>query len=148
MAIVRRVPHSLWLITAAITLLVLSMAPSPRLGAQDGATPGVDLASPSPSADAALLEVTGVEVLFLESFPVQVRAVVTGYFPDSCTELGTITQQRDGSTIRVTITVTRPVDAVCAQVITEVEEIVPLDGDFPSGEYTLLVNAQTTTFTV
>ncbi len=148
MATVQRVPQALWLLTAAAALLVIGLAPSPRLGAQDGATPGLYVASPSPSADAALLPITGIDVLVLESFPVQVRAVVSGYLADSCTELGTVSQQREGSTIRVTITVTRPRDAVCAQVITDVEETVPLAGEFPPGEYTLLVNDQTTTFTV
>ena len=143
----RRAPHGLWPIAALAILLGLSLAPSPRLGAQDGATPGLG-ASPSPGAGADLLDVTGVDVLLLESFPVQVRAVVAGYFPDSCTELGSVTQERQDATIRVTITTTRPPDAVCAQVITEIEEIVPLEGEFPPGEYTLIVNEFTTTFTV
>lgn len=148
MATVRRRPSSLWLLTAAVVLLVLSIALSPRLGAQDSAAPGTELASPSPSADAAMLKVTGVDVRLLASFPVQARAVITGHLPDACTELATVSQQRNASKIRVTITVTRPADAVCAQVITDVEQVVPLDGDFPAGDYTLEVNGRTRAFTV
>src|SRR5215207_2468480 len=45
MATVRRMPLSLWLFTAAVTLIVVSLAPPPRLGARVWATPdgGYDL---------------------------------------------------------------------------------------------------------
>jgi hypothetical protein len=95
-----------------------------------------------------LLPISAVDVRVLESDPVQVEAVVAGDLADSCTEVGAITQEREGTTVTVTIAVTRPADAICAAVITPVEQTISLDGDFPPGEYTLNVNDQTVTFSV
>ena len=38
--------------------------------------------------------VESVEVLLMESFPLQARAVVSGYLPDGCTELAEISVER------------------------------------------------------
>lgn len=111
-----------------------------------GAADGTPVAR-TPASE-TLLPISAVDVRVLDSNPAQVEAVVQGDLADSCTEVGLITQERQGATITVTILVTRPADAVCAAVITSVEQTIPLDGEFPPGEYTLQVNDQTVTFTV
>ena len=71
--------------------------------------------------------VESVEILLLESFPIQVHVVARGNLPDSCTKISEITKERDGDTFRVTITTSRPADALCAQVLVPFEEVIPLD---------------------
>ena len=90
-----------------------------------------------------------VEILILESFPVQVNVRAMGYLPDSCTTIGDISQSRDGDTFMVMITTSRPADAVCAQVLVSFEEVIPLDvAGLPAGTYTVDVNGVTDTFTL
>ena len=66
--------------------------------------------------------------------------MVDGFLRDGCTTLNEITQRQDGNTISVHITTKRPQDAVCIQVIKEVQERVPLEGGFPPGRYKVIVN--------
>ena len=101
-----------------------------------------------PAVQSGLLQVGSLSVQVLESFPVQVHAVVRGTLPDSCTEIGQISQERSGNAITVTIPTTRDPLALCAQALVPVEVTVSLDGDFPSGEYTVTVNGVTETFRV
>jgi hypothetical protein len=86
------------------------------------------------------LPVTNVTAQIMESFPVQAAIVVEGYLRDSCTTLHEITQRREGNTVYVHITTKRPKDAICAQVITEIQEYIKLDGVFPPGNYKVIVN--------
>ena len=86
------------------------------------------------------MPINDFSVEILESFPLQIHIVVNGYLSDGCTTINEITQQRDGNTINVHITTKRPKDALCIQVIKEVQERVPLDGGFLPGHYKVIVN--------
>ena len=123
-----------------------------QIGEDDPATadpPAIDVAPTAPPAtDEPLLVVDRVDVYVLESAPVQIQAVVTGSLPDACTEIGEVVQQREGNTIVVSITTVRDPDAFCAQVITPVEEIVALKGEYPPGDYTVEVNGVVRPFRV
>ena len=112
-------------------------------GADQTATVGVGA-----PAEGAPLQVDSVEVLILESFPVQVNLLARGTVPDACTEIGEVRQERAGNAVTVTIATTRDPAALCAQVLTAVEETIPLEGDFPPGEYTVPVNGVTQAFRV
>jgi inhibitor of cysteine peptidase len=91
--------------------------------------------------------VDSIDVLTLESFPVQVNAVVSGALPDPCTEITGATAQLNDSTFTVEITTTRPPDAICAQVLAPFEVTVPLDvSGLPAGEYTVSAGEVQTTF--
>lgn len=90
-----------------------------------------------------LAAVDEVDVLILESFPVQVRAVARGNYADGCTEAGPITQQFDTetNTFMVEFLTQRPADALCTQALVPFEEIIPLDVlGFPAGQYAVDVN--------
>ena len=88
-----------------------------------------------------------VEIRILESMPVQVQVVATGYLPDACTKMGEITQSRDGNTFNITIATTRPAEAACAEVINPFVETIPLDvAGLAAGTYTVNVNGVTGTF--
>jgi inhibitor of cysteine peptidase len=108
-------------------------------------TPGTPDATPV-AGDAA---VEDIEIMMLESFPVQVSVVVKGYLSDACTSLGEIVQSRNGNTFKVSIKTVRPADKVCADVISPFEETISLDVvGLKAGTYTVDVNGVTETFTL
>jgi len=91
--------------------------------------------------------VNDVEILILESFPIQVNVIVHGEFPDICTEIAKVTTAREGPAFLVTITTRRPADAVCAQVITSFEKVISLDvAGLKKGTYPVDVNGVRSTF--
>ena len=88
-----------------------------------------------------------VEVIFLESFPLQVHVLARGTLADGCTEVDAITTERDDNRFSVTITTVRPKGALCAQVEMPFEESVPLEVyGLPAGEYKVEVNGIETSF--
>ncbi|NOQ34086.1 MAG: hypothetical protein GQ567_07855 [Methanosarcinales archaeon] len=98
-------------------------------------------------AAANLANVNDIEILLLESFPVQIHAVARGEHPDSCTKVDKVATRREGDTFFVTITTSRPADAMCAQVMTPFEEVVALDAvGLKAGVYTVDVNGVGDTF--
>ena len=65
------------------------------------------------------------------------------------TPSGVRTTEVNGNSVSVTTSATKPADAMCAQVLTPFEEVIPLDvGDLEAGEYTVEVNGVRTSFTV
>jgi inhibitor of cysteine peptidase len=98
-------------------------------------------------AAVSLANVNDIKILLLESFPVQIHAVTRGEHPDSCTKVDKVVTRREGDTFFVTITTSRPADAMCAQVMTPFEEIVVLDVvGLKAGVYTVDVNGVRGTF--
>lgn len=94
-----------------------------------------------------LADVDEIEILILESFPVQVNVVARGNLLDSCTEIYMASTVLEGDTFFITITTSRPVDAICAQVVTPFEEVIPLDVvGLKAGIYTVDVNGVNGTF--
>ena len=98
-------------------------------------------------AAVSLANVNDIKILLLESFPVQIHAVARGEHPDSCTKVDKVATRREGDTFFVTITTSRPADAMCAQVMTPFEEVVALDVvGLKAGVYTVDVNGVRDTF--
>jgi len=88
-----------------------------------------------------------VDVLFMESFPVQVGVRIKGGLRDGCTTFHDTVVKREGNVIDIRVTTQRPKDAVCSQVYGFFEKNLNLGSDFTSGEsYTLQVNDHITTF--
>ena len=92
--------------------------------------------------------VKSIEILLLESFPLQVHAVVRGDLPDAgCTTIASIEQVREGNTFKLILVTTTDPLAVCAQVLTSFEEVVPLEvHGLPAGTYTVEAGGMQTTF--
>jgi inhibitor of cysteine peptidase len=92
--------------------------------------------------------VESIEILILESFPVQVTVIARGNLPDGCTTIGPAVQQVLENTITVTLTTVRPADAVCTEALTPFEQSIPLLDvvGLPAGTYTVNVNGVTDTF--
>jgi len=87
-----------------------------------------------------LATVEEIDILTLESFPVQVFIIASGYLPNPCTEIYQITQEREGNTFFITIE-TYCSQEVCIQVIAPFEEVIPLEVyGLPAGTYTVEVN--------
>ena len=88
-----------------------------------------------------------LDVMLLESWPVQVRVVVHGYFPDSCTQVDVVTTRMIQQTFYVTVTTIRPSQFACSQMLVPFKEIVPLEtSGLAAGNYTVSVNGLTENF--
>ncbi|MCC6904415.1 MAG: hypothetical protein IT326_01135, partial [Anaerolineae bacterium] len=139
-------------VLAVLALLLGGCAPA------ETPTPGTvkPLATPTPPATrgepamiAGEAAVESVELAFLESFPLQMRATIRGNLPDACTSVGPIGQSLEGKVITVTVATVRPADTMCAQVLTPFEVSVPLEiGGLAAGDYTVAVNGVEETFTL
>lgn len=80
--------------------------------------------------------VENIEIRILESFPVQVHAVVSGYLPDGCTTIANAGVVNEGMTFQIQLSTQRPADAICTMALVEFEEVIPLDTiDLPAGTY-------------
>lgn len=131
-------------------------APTEPVATEPAATePAAEEPAPADGTDAAaqpdteMAVVEQVDVQILESFPVQVQAVVTGYLPDGCTTITSVEAMQEGESFRIIMRTERPEDAMCTMAIVPFEEVVPLaTADLPAGEYQVVVNDLTTTFTL
>lgn len=120
---------------------------SALLAASCGGPPG-SVAGPGGPVLVRPATITSVEVLVLESLPVQVQARVRGELGDGCSEPLPVEQTRTGSEITLEVQYQRPRDAVCIQVVRELDELVVLEGPFPPGEYVLRANDLETRFRI
>ncbi|GAF75213.1 MAG: hypothetical protein ABUK08_01890 [Candidatus Humimicrobiaceae bacterium] len=93
-----------------------------------------------------LASVDEIDILILESFPVQINVIASGNLPDPCTEISEVLQEREGDTFFITIKTNRS-PGFCIQVLTPFEEIIPLEVyGLPAGTYTVDVNGVQGTF--
>ena len=110
-----------------------------------GATP-----APAPGGETVVhgkAVVEEIEILILESFPVQIHVVARGYLLDGCTEIDEILEERSGNSFQVTITTVRPANAECTEALVPFEEVIALDVvGLPAGTYQVDVNGATGSF--
>jgi len=93
-----------------------------------------------------LAPVEEIEIVILESFPVQINVIASGNLPDPCTEISEVIKEREGDTFFITIKTYRS-PGFCIQVIAPFEEIIPLEVyGLPAGTYTVDVNGVQATF--
>ena len=96
--------------------------------------------------------VESIEILIMESFPVQISVLVRGDLPGGCTEIDQINQGDDlaNNSFWIEITTIRSTDEPCIQSLVPFEENIPLDVyGLPAGTYTVEVNEViTSTFTL
>lgn len=94
-----------------------------------------------------MANVESIDILTLESFPVQINVIAEGYLPDGCTEIDEIKNEREGNTFNINITTKRPKDAICTQAIESFRETIPLEVQgLRAGNYTVNVNGVTGSF--
>ena len=93
-----------------------------------------------------LAPVEEIEIVILESFPVQVQVIASGNLPDPCTEISEVLQEREGNTFFVSIKTYRSLDP-CIQIIVPFEVKIPLNVyGLPAGTYTVDINGVQATF--
>lgn len=91
--------------------------------------------------------VESIDIITLESFPVQIHVIAKGYLPDGCTEIDKIKTEREGNVFNINISTKRPKDAICTQVVENFTRNIPLEvWGLKAGNYTVNVNAVTESF--
>jgi hypothetical protein len=106
---------------------------------------------PSPVQPEGRLVVEPIQIDSIELFAAGSAAYsvhVKGIVGDGCSELLPLQQVRQGTDIVVTIQRQRPENAICTQIARLFDQVIPLEGAFPSGQYTVRINSTTLTFTV
>jgi len=139
------------LLLIALPLLLVACG---LLGAEDPtAVPVEDTPAPTETAEVrepvnAEANVEEIEVLVLESFPVQVNVIASGELPDGCTSLDEPTPRREGNTFVINLTTTR-VDEICTQAVVPFDKVIPLEVEgLEAGTYTVAVNGIAGEFTL
>ena len=94
--------------------------------------------------------VESLEVILLESFPLQAQVRVSGNLPDGCTELHEISVEQQGQEFILTLTTRRPSgDVACTEALVPFEEVVALDiQGLDAGTYTVIAQDEQATFTL
>ncbi|WP_406661342.1 hypothetical protein V7O66_02125 [Methanolobus sp. ZRKC3] len=93
--------------------------------------------------------VDDIQIIIMESFPLQVSVNAVGNLPDGCTVIDeeNIKVTRDGNTFDVALKTKRPADAICTQALVSFEVNIPLEVyGLEAGVYTVNVNGVTDTF--
>lgn len=94
--------------------------------------------------------VESLEVILLESFPVQAQAIVSGTLPDGCSELHEVSVEQQGLRFKLTLK-TRHLtgDVACTEALVPLEETVDLDiQGLEAGTYTVVAQDKQATFTL
>ncbi len=93
--------------------------------------------------------VDSIEILILESFPVQVNVRARGDLPDGCTTIDSVTTNQVGTTFNITITTIRPAGELCTEALVPFEETISLDVlGLSAGTYAVNVNGINGSFTL
>ena len=98
--------------------------------------------------DEKLAPVESIDILVLESFPVQIHVLVNGYLPTPCYEITQIEKHREGNTFYVKLMM-KDSGLICIQIIQSYQEIVALDVyGLSAGTYYVDVNGIVDNFTL
>lgn len=83
--------------------------------------------------------IENVDMVVMESFPVQVRLNVSGQQPDGC-DFPVITEvARGDDTVTISIYREVPIDVMCPMVLLPYADTISL-GEFQPGSYTFIIN--------
>ena len=100
-------------------------------------------APPQPDENAVSRSVTLIESVtaqILPTTPAQIELAVVGYQPNGCEYPVLVDQQRDSSSITVSIYRELPADIMCTAMLLDYNDTIHLDGTFAPGTYTINVN--------
>ncbi|MGC9467956.1 MAG: hypothetical protein ACP5HS_05155 [Anaerolineae bacterium] len=140
-----KITYSLLLAVGLLTVVILN-ACSPTQKAV-----GAPLPPEKPAGDAKSesVYVDSVDVMILESFPVQVRARITGHLPDGCTEITStdVTYEEASKTFFVEFETYRDPELMCTQALVPFEKTVDLEvRGLSAGHYTVDVPGAVASF--
>ncbi len=126
----------------ALVLLLIAAAIVTACGGQP-----TEIPTPSGGTVHGEAVVEAIDILILESFPVQIQVLARGNLPDGCTEIDQILQERQDQTFTVTITAVCPADPLYTHALVPFEETFSLEVyGLPAGVYTVDINGVTGTF--
>ena len=149
----------IWFLIAALCVLAIGTACTPIVAGNDRSPTGeadapyVDQ-SEGDSGDVARQDgksinaaVDEIELLLMESFPIQVQAIVQGYLPDGCSVLDGISASRNGSVFTLHVSAHRE-GQMCTMAIVRFEERVILDVEgLEAGTYQVVAGDAAAEFT-
>jgi inhibitor of cysteine peptidase len=119
----------------SVLFLILSLILSSCTGIPDG-------------IDEKLARVESIDILVLESFPVQINVLIDGYLPNPCYKITQIEKHREGNTFYVKLMM-KDSSLACIQIIQSYQEVVALDVyGLSAGTYYVDVNGIVDTFTL
>lgn len=78
----------------------------------------------------------------------EVEVLIKGAFPDACTELHSVSQERSGHILNVDLQMRRRRGVLCASVVRPYRFYLVLDGLYEQGHYTLKINGIAHAFVV
>lgn len=140
--------HLLWIIFFLITLAIILTTCREDATPTPGLTPSttITVATP-PSQGQAFLD--AMQVVVLESFPVQVQVTISGNLSDACTSVAGTNVQRQDSMFVITVMTAYDETTACAQALVPFTETVFLDvAGLPAGTYTVMAGGLTDSFTL
>ncbi len=127
----------------------IPLEPQPTLSPADEATiaPGDNM--PPANVITGTAAVESIQVLYLESFPLQINVEVSGQLPDGCTQLDEPIITREGDTFRVELSTWRQADLMCTLALVPYTTVIslPVNG-LAAGTYAVDVNGMTASFTL
>ena len=144
----------------SLCLLVLLVIVISGCGSQETETPEstavAEATEPSEPTSTPLTDevfgvanVESVEILILESFPVQINLIIQGNLPNGCAEIDRTVVEQEGNNFDVAVTTVQEPGQVCTEALVPFEEIVPLDVlGLEAGTYTVTVNDVESSFTL
>lgn len=125
-----------------VTLLAFTMLITACASIEDGDENGPDVLISE-------AQIESMDILILESFPVQVKAHVRWSLPDDCTVMLETTNERIEDLFQMKILTKRPADKECAQKFSTFEETFTLDVlGLDRGTYVVDVNGRIGEFTL
>lgn len=142
------------LLLALLTVVACSGAPVEPLPPAATAPAGEATVAPGnnvPPADVitGVAAVDSLQILYLESFPVQVQVEVSGQLPDGCTQLDEPVIQQEGNVFQVELLTWRQADLLCTQALVPYTTVIPLPvNGLAAGMYEVEVNGMTASFTL
>lgn len=96
----------------------------------------------------AVFDTAIVKVDAQSGIPAIVDVLVKGSFPEGCFELNALDQEPMRGGQRVSLTMRRPEEAICTQVVRPYRFFFTLDRRFNPGRYTLVINDRSFPFEV
>lgn len=101
-----------------------------------------------PAANSPGVNIEGIKLLLMESFPLQASAHVTGYMPNGCYSVSGTQVVRQGNIFYVNITAVQK-GQICTMALVPINETISLDIlNLPAGDYAIVSGSMRTNFTL
>jgi inhibitor of cysteine peptidase len=110
------------------------------LGTSTSVPPRPPASQPGEETFRSPTNITSVDVIVMESFPMQVSLHVTGEQPDGCDYPVIVEQRREGNMVIVDVYREVPLAVMCPMILLPYDDTIRLDGTFEPGDYVFQVN--------